>query len=257
MHSRSFRRLATAAVLLVLPLAAGAQSLATSADIGQRMDVYANGDEVENLTAGFGLTAMMGGTSSEHFGILFPATAELKYTSDLGMDFNADLDMMLRFWNLSVGVGGNFRFPLKMRSFEYDCRIYEGCPASGYDEAEMDEAVVVGTALSAKYSFGPRGRLFVQGKFIDLSTALDTRGSGTACSDEYGVCWETYAPLYEGGKESRVSAGIAFPDKDGGSKVLRFQWLRQSANYERTQFNSDGGLDRESSVYTIGMSWIP
>lgn len=256
MTTRSLCRLALAA-LLALPLAAGAQSVATFADVGQRMDLYGNGDEVESLTAGFGITAMMGGSSSENFGILFPATGELKYTSALGMDFNADLDMMLRFWNLSVGIGGNFRLPVKMRTFEYDCRIYEGCPASGYDEAEMDEAVVIGTALSAKYSFGPRGRLFVQGKFIDLSTALDTRGSGTACSDTYDVCWDTYSPYYEGGKESRVSAGIVFPGESGGSKVLRVQWLRQTANYERTQFNTDGGLDRESSVYTIGMSWIP
>ena len=256
MHN-TFLRLGAAAALLALPLSAGAQSLATSMDFGQRSDVYANGDTDESITAGFGLTAMMGGSSSEHFGILFPATAELKYSSALGMDVNADLDMMVRIWNLSVGVGGNLRFPLKMRTFEYDCRIYEGCPASGYDEAEMDEAIVAGLALSGKFSFGPRGRLFVQGKFIDLSTALDTRGSGTACSDTYDVCWDTYSPLYEGGKEHRVSGGIVFPGQYGSSKVLRVQWLRQTAAYERTQFNSDGGLDRESNVYTIGMSWIP
>jgi hypothetical protein len=258
MRNQITRAVAGAALVLALPLVASAQSLGWLLDAGARTDEYRNGDVENGVAAAAGITAVLGGKSAENIALLFPGTLELRYGASptLAMDINADLDMMVRVWNFTVGVGGTIRMPTRGREFEYDCRIYEGCPSSGVKEASMDDAIVAGYALSGKFVFGPRARMFVQGKWIKLDTALDTRGTGTACSDEFGVCYDTYSPPYLGGYERRLSAGVAFPSKGGGSKVLRVSWQQQTAEYEMDQFNMDGGQNRRSTTMTLGLVWM-
>ena len=246
---------------LVIPAVASAQNVSVLFDAGQRQDQYGDasisGMTKNSLTTvGFGLTSVIGGSSSDQVAILLPITFEGRYlfgsANSPGRDLNLDTDLMMRLSAVALGVGVAGRAPEIARKYEYNCTPYQGCPSSGVDQADADEAMVVGPSLSGKINIGPNGRLFIQGKTIDLSTALDTRGSGTSCSTT--TCFDTYKPKYQGGHESRASAGFAF-SHGGATQVLRVQWIRQSMEYELAEKNWQGALNRRSDTFTIGWAF--
>jgi hypothetical protein len=185
-----------------------------------------------------------------------PLQAEVRYgaSPSMSLDISSDADVVFRVWNLSAGVGGSVRIRDQGSDVRYDCRGLVDCDASGTKTGPASDAIVAGISYSAKLSFGPQGRLFIQGKQIDLSTALDTRGEGTDCSS--GTCYNTLAEPYRGGTERRLTTGIVFPNGYRGSKVLRVQWIEQTAKYDLVGKNNLGGMNRKSRFVTIGLVFI-
>lgn len=253
--TRTLRTALLAATLVSLPAAARAQSGSIFVDLGQRKDSYGDQTKGDGTVLGFGYQMLLGGQSSKQAALLMPLTLEFRY-AELGGTFNGDMngeyEMLMRLGPVAVGGGIAGRLPYGNRKYTYDCTSFVDCPASGTDEADADDAISIGFSLSGKVSFGPQGRLFVQGKQVSFTTTLDARGSGTQCND-YG-CIDTYAPELETGREQRASVGIVFPHK-GDARILRASMIRQKWEYEHVQSNIQGGLDRESTMYTLGMVW--
>lgn len=248
--NRTLRRLAVAALTLAAaPATAHAQAFLLVFDGGQRTNKYANGPAVDADQFGMGIAMMLGGQSSAQTAFLMPVTADFRYVSadGAGAEVNADADFMMRVGPISGGLGMALRVPAS-HSYDWDCRQFEGCPASGTSEEDATEAIMGGLSYSAKLNFGPQGRFFVQGKVSDLSLAFDTRGSGQSCND-FG-CYDTFKPEFLGGKETRVGAGFAWR-----GKIFRAAWTKQSASYERAQKNLFGDMDRKTSGWTVGMGW--
>ena len=247
---RTLRVLAAAALALAaVPAAASAQSLILTLDGGQRNEKFGNGDSEASDEVGMAVTMMVGGQSSSQFGFLMPLTAGFRYVNTTGSGFElmGDADMMMRIGPVAAGLGVAMRGPAS-HSFSWNCTAYEDCPSGGFSTEESDEALMVGLSYSGKVNFGPQGRFFVQGKMADLSTALDTRGGGQSCND-FG-CFDTYAEEFLGGRETRIATGFAWR-----GKVFRVQWVKQKAEYERAARNNVGDMDRESSGWTVGISW--
>jgi hypothetical protein len=225
--------LVTASVLATAP--AAAQSFGYGLDAGYRTDEFQDGGLAETPSAGLSVMMVLGGESSKHGAILFPVSGEVRYP----LEMNADADMQMRLWNVSAGVGASVRMPSSDREWTVDDQEYIA-----------DEAIMAGYSGTAKLSFGPQGRMFVQGRYTDLAYTLDPRGSSQICTD-FG-CVDTYSPLFEGAREIRISAGIAL-GSGGGTRVFRFQVMDFRSQYERAEQNAQGGLDRRSRTYSLGM----
>lgn len=247
--NRTLRGIAATALVAVVPALAGAQSMMMLIDGGKRSNKYANGPSIEADQVGMALSMVVGGSSSAQTALLMPMSADFRYVSLEGQGFevNADVDGMVRLGPFAAGVGIALRMPAA-HSYSWNCSDYEDCPASGFSDEDSDEAVMFGPSYSAKLNFGPQGRFFVQGKVADLAMHMDQRGGGETCN-EFG-CFATYAPEFNGGRETRIGTGFAWK-----GKVFRAQWVQQTAEYERTQRNSAGDMDRESSGWTVGMGW--
>ena len=252
--NRSLRTLAIVAIL-ALPQVARAQGGAIFIDAGQRKDEYGDNTRAKGSSLGFGYQFVLGGSTSEQVGFIMPLSVDYRYAEVDGTfvsDMNGDMDLMMRIGPVSFGGGIAGRLPWGSREYSWNCTGYENCPASGYKDAEADDAISIGFSLAGKVSFGPQGRLFVQGKQTTFSTTLDSRGEGESCN-EFG-CVDTFAPELESGREQRVSAGIVFPNK-GSARILRAQMVKQKWVYDHLQTNLQGGLDRESTVFTLGVVW--
>lgn len=249
--NRTLRCIASAALVAVLvPALAGAQSMMMLIDGGKRSNKYANGPAIDADQVGMALSMVVGGSSSAQTAVLMPLSADFRYVSLDGQGFeaNADADLMMRLGPVAAGVGIALRLPAT-HTYSWNCSAYEDCPASGFSDEESDEAAMFGPSYSAKLNFGPQGRFFVQGKVADLSMHMDQRGGAETCN-EFG-CFDTYAPEFNGGRETRIGTGFAWK-----GKVFRAQWVKQTAEYERAQRNDAGHMDRESTGWTVGMGWF-
>src|SRR5689334_548586 len=169
------------AIYLTCTCSSFAQSVTLLGEVGSSQNKLGDGSSSQNPIYGLNLQFVVGGSASKNTGVLFPMGFEIRSDSNLGSGY---FDLLgygdVAFRVHAVSFGGGINFPYLARANAADPR----CPKSGgtlgfsclagADAGKREFESMYGMGLSGmgKYSFGPQGRAFIQGRYIHYDKSL-------------------------------------------------------------------------------------
>ena len=236
--------LATAsAALAAVP--AGAQTMLFGFEGGQRTDAHVNGIQRTGYFGGMNVTMVLGGGAGRDAALLFPVSGEFRWSNNSYMDLNAFGDVALRLGPVTAGAGLAF-------SFNDVPDVPDAVHGGSSGKVVVINPMSFGLSGSAKLSFGPQGRAFVQGRITRFPAdyAIPFRSAeAEQARIDHGLPTEDV--LQRDSHSLRLAAGYAF-----AGKVIRLQYMDEDWQYERTYDNRSGAYDRRSRVLALGVTFF-
>lgn len=250
---------------------------------GWQASRFGSGVDKSGVAFGGGFIFAIGGAPGRTTGVLVPVGIEFKYNG--GIDMVGTADIGIRVHAVSFGPGATFAW--QMRSDLEDPRCLSGplpvhsscAPLTASAKGHRDMGGLVGMAPSGfvKFSFGPQGRAFVQGRYIyypkgtvkflgwsELGGILDIFSGMTAAGQAIQEATandpkpETFHPIdypeFDTGHDLRLSAGWAFGGANGGAaKMLRVQYSEKEFTFTPVRANVNGIFDQKTKTITVGI----
>lgn len=264
--------------ILCLLIMSGQTSFAQSSFIvageaGVLRNEFGNGVKKDVPVFGGTIAATLGGNTSKNSGVAFQVYGELK-TDAKGenTDLIAGGDLAIRYKNFSFGPGANLGLVSRPEVEDPTCRNLPADPAGTRSSCSFNgggggrsgkrvigDLQVFGVGGFAKYSFGPQGRAFVQGRFIYYDKSLGSRIIGinelaelASVSVPFQIQEYTDIPAFKNGRDVRVSAGYVFK----GNVFVRGQYTDRKFDFVREQGNITGVFDQKGRTITAGVGFI-
>lgn len=252
-YSRFAYSVFAAVAVLSLPARAHAQ-FTFVLDGGQRVEKYGNGFTRTVPYGGLGLGGALAGDAGENAGFVLSAAGELNLGGGGAFDGRVTSDAMIRLGPLAFGPGFDLEAPM----------VGDVADRSAPDgKMSISDEQLFGYAGTAKLSFGPLGKAFIQGRLTSFP-----HGSGlrliNGCNSQYltadvsEACNDVIAqhdPEFRSGDEARVSLGYVFSGGSGAT-ILRAQWIQQRLTYMHEKDNLDGAYDRKQQAITLGVVFV-
>jgi hypothetical protein len=247
---RVTNRILVLCALMQLPAAAGAQFMFVL-DGGQRAEKYGTGFTRTIPYGGIGLGAALAGDAGENAGFVLSANGEFKFGGSGAMDGRVYGDAMMRLGPLAFGPGLDLTAPMVGD-------IPDKSQADG--KLGIIDEQIFGYSGSAKLSFGPLGKAFIQTRITTYPAGSGLRlingcNSEYLTSDQSAQCSDVSAqhdPEFRSGDEARISLGYVFSG-GGGARILRAQWVQQRLNYMHEKDNLSGAYDRRNQALMLGL----
>jgi hypothetical protein len=245
-HERLIKGVACASFLALGQQRALAQTLLLGIDAGQRVDTHQNGVTNTSYFGGFSMSAILAGFAGKKSAIVVPITAELRYSSKSYVDANLFADVGVRVGNVTFGGGGAF-------SWDNSPDIADPGVGGASGHVIVLYPMSFGYSAFAKLNTGPQGRMFLQGRYTRFPASLSYQYKTAANQEFYsenGLANEDVPALDN--STIRVAAGYVL----SGRTIVRAQYTIESWRYQRVFDNSAGAYDRDSRIYSLGLSWI-
>jgi len=267
LHYRTALSWLLLSLFLALPTGALAQTLALEGGYAQNR--FDNGAGDNKGTFGLILAFAIGGDTAKDFAFQVPVYAELRLG---GMppsygDILLGYDTALRFNSFSFGPGMNFGYVVRGSVADATClgeplRAESSCnpssdPAIGYDASrDAGNLELMGVGGFAKYTFGPQGRAFIQGRYMSYLIGHLTNLNEPSLFSNVDVSNLPQLPNknypdFQGGHDIRLTAGYVL----SGGKFLRVQYSDRRLSFTRDRDNVTGVFDQHSRALSLGVGF--
>jgi hypothetical protein len=246
----------SAALLLVLIFSSTAwgQSLMFWGEAGLVKDKFGNGVANSGPIYGGGMSLIIGGKSTKSFAILVPVGLELRGGPNHTTDILGYGDLAFRTKNVSFGPGGNFGYLFRPDVTDPRC-IAPPAGSSCLADGKRSIGTMYGFGISgfAKVTFGPQGRAFVQGRYIDYRPSLVVVKYPADFANEItgsNFARPTDIPDFRGGTDIRFSAGYVVK-----KTLLRVQYTIRQFDFNRVGANTNGIWNQTTRQITAGVGY--
>jgi hypothetical protein len=227
-----------------LAASAAAQTLLFGLETGQRTDEHLNGVTRSGYFGGMSLTTVLGGSAGRNGALLVPVSGEIRWSDKAYIDVNAFGDLAARIGPLTAGAGIAF-------SWNSVPDVPDQVSGGSTGEVIVLNPMSFGYSGSAKFSFGPQGRAFIQGRYTMFPSdyAIPYRNAEVEqVRIDNGIRAEDVTQ--RDSHSLRTAIGYTFRNK-----IVRLQYMEESWRYERIYDNRTGAYDRQSRVLALGVTF--
>jgi hypothetical protein len=235
------------ASVTLLPARAQAQFL-FGLESGSRKLQHDNGVEQTSYYGGATIGFTLFSSTKATSGVVLPLTFNFQLGNNGLMELGSNLDLSIRQGRLAFGIGGEARSP-----------SFGTIPdAAGLDgEVQGIDYVWFGYGVFGKLSFGPAGRMFVQGRYSSYPAggAADIIGflAQNTCVQATGeFCSFEGLAKARASYDGRIAVGYTFSN-GGAAKILRLQYSRQEWRYDREKENLNGAFSRRGTQISLAL----